>query len=237
MAGAGRGGGRGGGGGGGGGGRGGRGGGGGGPDEHKGHQARSAGAKYEKKRVQREKKQKERERPGAADPNDDAGGDEGGDGAGKRTALAPDRTRNPKVQHVRSLAHARAVTRTCPNQRDLTRATHAGGGRAPLRHVHQAFAFQSGRSALRIQQRNTDREQKRLHVPLADRSLQEPPPIMIAVVGPPQVRAGAHRFFKHPVSPAAHKKHRTQHARPCGADRSARARSSDRSSSFTPSKT
>jgi len=53
----------------------------------------------------------------------------------------------------------------------------------------QAFAFSSGRHALRVQQRNIDREQKRLHVPLADRTQpDEPPPVMIAVVGPPKVR-------------------------------------------------
>ena len=52
----------------------------------------------------------------------------------------------------------------------------------------QAFAFQSGRHALKVKQRNTDREQKRLHVPLADRSQEEPPPVMVAVVGPPKAR-------------------------------------------------
>jgi ribosome biogenesis protein BMS1 len=51
----------------------------------------------------------------------------------------------------------------------------------------QAFAFQSGRHALKVQQRNIDREQKRLHVPLPDRSDAEPPPVMVAVVGPPKV--------------------------------------------------
>jgi len=35
--------------------------------------------------------------------------------------------------------------------------------------------------------RNADIEQKRLHVPLVDRTPDEAPPIMVAVVGPPGV--------------------------------------------------
>ena len=53
----------------------------------------------------------------------------------------------------------------------------------------KAFSFQSGRNASKAIRRNADREQKRLHVPLVDRSsaAEEPPPFIVAVTGPPQV--------------------------------------------------
>jgi ribosome biogenesis protein BMS1 len=43
--------------------------------------------------------------------------------------------------------------------------------------------------------RKADLDQKRLHVPLADRSLLEPPPVLIAVVGPPKVCLHFLTFF------------------------------------------
>ena len=52
----------------------------------------------------------------------------------------------------------------------------------------KAFINQSGRNALKAEQRRLEKEQRRLHVPLVDRSIGlEPPPIMVAVVGPPKV--------------------------------------------------
>ena len=51
----------------------------------------------------------------------------------------------------------------------------------------KAFAFNSVRKAERAQRRSMDVAEKRLHVPQADRSAVEPPPIIIAVVGPPHV--------------------------------------------------
>jgi hypothetical protein len=54
----------------------------------------------------------------------------------------------------------------------------------------KAFAFNSGRNASKQIRRNSEKEQKRLHVPLVDRSsaAEEPPPIIVAVTGPPGVR-------------------------------------------------
>lgn len=51
----------------------------------------------------------------------------------------------------------------------------------------KAFAPRSGRNAERLGRRNMDMAQKKLHVPQIDRSVEEPPPIVVAVVGPPGV--------------------------------------------------
>ncbi|ORY01638.1 DUF663-domain-containing protein [Basidiobolus meristosporus CBS 931.73] len=49
----------------------------------------------------------------------------------------------------------------------------------------KAFASFSGRKAEKIIRRNADRDQKKLHVPLVDRTPIEAPPVVVAVVGPP----------------------------------------------------
>ncbi|KAH7296503.1 hypothetical protein KP509_26G025800 [Ceratopteris richardii] len=51
----------------------------------------------------------------------------------------------------------------------------------------KAFAFQSSVKARRLQNRSAEREQRRLHVPVLDRSVEEPPPYVVVVQGPPQV--------------------------------------------------
>lgn len=51
----------------------------------------------------------------------------------------------------------------------------------------RAFAPYSGKNANLRNQRNVDREHKKLHTPLPDRTPLEPPPIIVAVVGPPRV--------------------------------------------------
>lgn len=48
----------------------------------------------------------------------------------------------------------------------------------------QAFAFASGRKAAKQVQRAQEMVQKKLHVPIVDRSSQEPPPITVVVAGP-----------------------------------------------------
>lgn len=53
--------------------------------------------------------------------------------------------------------------------------------------ISQAFAFNSGSRANKTIQRNLDKDQKKLHVPLVDRTPVEAPPVVIAVVGPPGV--------------------------------------------------
>jgi ribosome biogenesis protein BMS1 len=51
----------------------------------------------------------------------------------------------------------------------------------------QAFGVSSARSAAKHVRRTLDREQKKFHVPLLAATSESPPPITIAVVGPPKV--------------------------------------------------
>jgi len=51
----------------------------------------------------------------------------------------------------------------------------------------KAFAINAPKSAERRFRRKQDIEEKRYHIPLVDRAPQEPPPVVVAVVGPPQV--------------------------------------------------
>lgn len=51
----------------------------------------------------------------------------------------------------------------------------------------KAFAINAPKSAERRFRRKQDIEEKRYHIPLVDRTPTEPPPIVVAVVGPPQV--------------------------------------------------
>jgi hypothetical protein len=56
----------------------------------------------------------------------------------------------------------------------------------------QAFAPKSGRNADRQGRRAAEKDQTRLHVPLVDRTPDdEPPPVIVAVVGPAGVSAPA----------------------------------------------
>ncbi|KAJ3031359.1 UNVERIFIED_CONTAM: Glycoside hydrolase 2 (Mannanase, beta-galactosidase) [Siphonaria sp. JEL0065] len=67
----------------------------------------------------------------------------------------------------------------------------------------KAFAFNSGVRANRTIMRNMDKDQTRLHVPMVDRTPDIPPPIVIAVVGPPGtgkttlIRSLVKRYTKH----------------------------------------
>ena len=51
----------------------------------------------------------------------------------------------------------------------------------------KAFSFQSTVRAARQQRRKLDVQTKKHHVPLVDRTPLEPPPIVVAVIGPPKV--------------------------------------------------
>ncbi|EPS67590.1 hypothetical protein M569_07184, partial [Genlisea aurea] len=51
----------------------------------------------------------------------------------------------------------------------------------------KAFGFNSSVKAKRLQARSTEKEQKRLHVPVIDRATGEPAPFVVVVQGPPQV--------------------------------------------------
>lgn len=51
----------------------------------------------------------------------------------------------------------------------------------------KAFAFSSSVKAKRLQSRSVEKEQRRLHVPVIDRTYGEPAPFVVVVQGPPQV--------------------------------------------------
>ena len=59
---------------------------------------------------------------------------------------------------------------------------NSNAGRNP-----KAFGFQSVQKAARTFRRRQDLETKKRHVPMVDRTPVEPPPIVVAVVGPPKV--------------------------------------------------
>ncbi|KAI9254273.1 hypothetical protein BY458DRAFT_579990 [Sporodiniella umbellata] len=67
----------------------------------------------------------------------------------------------------------------------------------------KAFAFQSAGRAEKSGRRNTDLGEKKLHVPMVDRTPLEAPPVVIAVVGPPGsgkstlIRSLVKRYTKH----------------------------------------
>ena len=51
----------------------------------------------------------------------------------------------------------------------------------------KAFTFKSAARAARSVRRSLDLKEKRHHVPVVDRTPLEPPPVLVAVVGPPRV--------------------------------------------------
>ncbi|CAG8469399.1 7186_t:CDS:10 [Gigaspora rosea] len=67
----------------------------------------------------------------------------------------------------------------------------------------KAFAPLSGRKADKLARRKQELIQKKLHVPLVDRTPLEPPPVVVAVVGPPQtgkstlIKSLVKRYTKH----------------------------------------
>lgn len=64
------------------------------------------------------------------------------------------------------------------------------GALSVLRCVQQAFAPKSGRKALGMGLRKAEKDQTKLHVPLVDRTPKgNPPPVVVAIVGPPGVRS------------------------------------------------
>eukprot|EP00798_Chlamydomonas_sp_ICE-L_P024733 gene24733-10369_t len=49
----------------------------------------------------------------------------------------------------------------------------------------RAFAFQSAGKAKRNQSRSSEKDQRRMHAPMMERAVDEPPPLMVLVHGPP----------------------------------------------------
>lgn len=76
----------------------------------------------------------------------------------------------------------------------------------PKKRNPKAFAFNSAVKAERQFRRKQDVDTKKQHIPLVDRTPVEPPPILVAVVGPPKVgktlliRCLVKSFTKQPLS-------------------------------------
>ncbi|KAJ2909617.1 Glycoside hydrolase 2 (Mannanase, beta-galactosidase), partial [Coemansia aciculifera] len=70
----------------------------------------------------------------------------------------------------------------------------------------KAFAMQSGQKADRMGRRKAELNEKKYHVPMADRTPAIPPPIVVAVVGPSQcgkttlIKSLVRRYTKHTLS-------------------------------------
>ena len=102
------------------------------------------------------------------------------------------------------------VGRLPPSRARSTPAPLALFGQTTDQHPYlslQAFAPTSGRNANLQGRRKAEKDQTRLHVPRVDRTPDdEPPPVVVAVVGPPGVgkstlmKSLVKRFTKHNLS-------------------------------------
>ena len=54
------------------------------------------------------------------------------------------------------------------------------------RYNPRAFSFNNPQKQAQQTRMKADKDEKRLHVPLVDRSSDTPPPVLVAVVGPPK---------------------------------------------------
>ena len=132
---------------------------GGGEQPHKAHRQHKSGAKARKKKGK-----------GKGAAGDDAGGEQ----------------KNPKVlcRFIRASLWSVSVDLPSP-----VTWVWKPSNQTTFAFFFQAFAFQSAAKAKRLQARSAEIEQRRLHVPIMDRSLGEPPPFVVVVQGPPQVRS------------------------------------------------
>ncbi|KAJ3388516.1 Glycoside hydrolase 2 (Mannanase, beta-galactosidase) [Entophlyctis sp. JEL0112] len=94
----------------------------------------------------------------------------------------------PKVHRARQAGPkaARKKERQLPEHQKKS----ASGAKGTRASNPKAFAFNSGVRANRSIMRNMDKDQTRLHVPMVDRTPDIPPPVVVAVVGPPGVSTG-----------------------------------------------
>jgi ribosome biogenesis protein BMS1 len=69
-----------------------------------------------------------------------------------------------------------------PHRKTKEKKKHDNAAQNP-----KAFAFAKPGKLQRAAARSHDKKEKRLHVPLVDRIPEDPPPLVVAVVGPPGV--------------------------------------------------
>lgn len=90
-----------------------------------------------------------------------------------------------KAGEAESNAKAHRARHSGPKAAKKT-AKKASSGDAKQRNA-KAFTFKSAVRAARAVRRNTDLQAKKMHLPSVDRTPTEPPPFVVAVVGPPRV--------------------------------------------------
>ncbi|KAL4178746.1 hypothetical protein AMTRI_Chr13g116660 [Amborella trichopoda] len=74
-----------------------------------------------------------------------------------------------------------------PSARKKEKSDKQKRGIANEKHNPKAFAFRSSVKAKRLQSHASEKEQRRLHLPVIDRSTGEPAPYVVVVHGPPKV--------------------------------------------------
>jgi len=79
------------------------------------------------------------------------------------------------------------IKRKAGKKADKKKEKHVQEGQTPKQKNPKAFAIQNVKKAERGVRRKEDIQEKRKHVPSVDRSPVEPPPIVVAIVGPPKV--------------------------------------------------
>ncbi|KAL2914398.1 Glycoside hydrolase 2 (Mannanase, beta-galactosidase), partial [Polyrhizophydium stewartii] len=112
---------------------------------------------------------------------------------------------NPRASALAGCAATRWRSLT-PDMCCCRRRLAAAGFRTPQPWHGAAFTSYSSRNADRTIRRNVEKEQKKLHVPLVDRTPVEAPPFVVAVVGPPKtgkttlIKSLVKRYTKHSLT-------------------------------------
>ncbi|XP_021296525.1 ribosome biogenesis protein BMS1 homolog isoform X2 [Herrania umbratica] len=84
-------------------------------------------------------------------------------------------------------AHRSRQSGASAKRKAQAKAANKNQNSDPRQQNPKAFAFRSNAKAKRLQSRAVEKEQRRLHLPVIDRSYGEPPPFVVVVQGPPQV--------------------------------------------------
>ena len=106
---------------------------------------------------------------------------------GKQSTHMPEEAETTKKQHNPRQAGRKKVRKDSKGKSTPTKNDRSSNPKA--------FAFKSGSKASMLAQRSSDIIEKKMHVPLVDRSGLEPAPVIVAVVGPPGVRRAFFSFY------------------------------------------
>lgn len=96
---------------------------------------------------------------------------------------------NPKrgCENLVSKMEEDAANRAHKKRKAGAKAGKKAKGKSKAERNPKAFGFQSVQKAAKTFHRKQDLETKKQHVPLVDRTPVEPPPTVVAIVGPPKV--------------------------------------------------